>query len=291
VGALMTVTSSAIFGTLAILAKIGYGAGLHPDQMLCLRFLMAAVAMTIFELARRGGALLRLDMGTFGKLVALGLFGYAGQSILFYSALRTLPASLTELLFYLYPSLVVILAWRLYRRRVSRLHVAALAATFAGIVLLIGGVALAITNDLVFAMATPIFYAAYVIVAERLTKGIPAFAASVAVMWGAALAWTALAIWSRHLLLVVTPTGWAVILLLALGPSMAAIPLMLGALSRIDSSRFAVLSTVEPVVTVILAMTILGERLTLIQLCGAAIVLGAVVALQREPQIVMATRR
>jgi len=286
----MAISSSAIFGTLAILAKIGYGAGLHPDQMLSLRFLIAAVAMTAIELARRGGALLHLRLLTFVELVALGLFGYAGQSLLFYSALRTLPASLSELLFYLYPSLVAILAWALYRRSVSRTHVVALGVTFTGTALLLGGVTLAITYDLVFALLTPILYSMYLIVAERVTKGVPAFAASVAVMWGAALAWTMLAISSRHLFLNVAPTGWAVIGLLALGPSMAAIPLMLGALSRIDSSRLAVVSTVEPIVTVVLATAVLEERLSSVQLGGALLVLGAVVALQWQPRMSRATR-
>jgi len=186
--------------------------------------------------------------------------------------------------------LVAILAWALYRRSVSRTHVVALGVTFTGTALLLGGVTLAITYDLVFALLTPILYSMYLIVAERVTKGVPAFAASVAVMWGAALAWTMLAISSRHLFLNVAPTGWAVIGLLALGPSMAAIPLMLGALSRIDSSRLAVVSTVEPIVTVVLATAVLEERLSSVQLGGALLVLGAVVALQWQPRMSRATR-
>jgi drug/metabolite transporter (DMT)-like permease len=51
-------------------------------------------------------------------------------------------------------------------------------------------------------------------------------------------------------------------------------------LSRIGPSRAAIVSTLEPAVTVALAAVILQENITLEQLAGGALILAAVIVLQ-----------
>ena len=51
-------------------------------------------------------------------------------------------------------------------------------------------------------------------------------------------------------------------------------------LRRVGPSEAAILSTFEPIVTVALALVVLGERLSEPQLAGGALVLAAVVLLQ-----------
>jgi drug/metabolite transporter (DMT)-like permease len=61
---------------------------------------------------------------------------------------------------------------------------------------------------------------------------------------------------------------------------MIAISLFLAGLPRIGAPQAALLSTFEPVVTVTLAVILLGDRLSPVQLLGAAAVLLAVVISQ-----------
>ena len=53
-------------------------------------------------------------------------------------------------------------------------------------------------------------------------------------------------------------------------------------MKRLGAGDAATLSTLEPVVTLLLAALILGEGLTLKQLSGAGLILSAVVALSRS---------
>jgi len=62
----------------------------------------------------------------------------------------------------------------------------------------------------------------------------------------------------------------AVMLALA---SMAGLP-------RVGAARAALVSTVEPVITVLLAVVILGERLSAVQVVGGVLVLLAVILVQ-----------
>ncbi len=278
-GSALAITSAVCFGTLAIFAKLGYLAGLQLPQVLAWRFSLAAAGLWLLAIAF-GQRLSSLSPRRALGLFLMGLAGYSGQAFSFFGALQTLPASLVELVLYVYPALVAVAAWRLYGRAVSRLHAAALVASFAGIALLLGGVRLAGGPGLALALAAPLIYTAYILVGERLMAGAPPLVAAALAMTGAAVTTVAVATFSHGLAAPRSGAGWLVVLALAVIPTMAAVTLLLASLPLIGAGRAALLSTLEPAVTVGLAAAFLGERLAPLQIAGAVLVLGAVVTLQ-----------
>ena len=74
--------------------------------------------------------------------------------------------------------------------------------------------------------------------------------------------------------------GWGWVGAIALVCTVAAILLFFAGLARVGPSTAAILSTLEPVVTVGLAAAVFGESLSAVQLLGGALVLGAVVVMQ-----------
>jgi len=89
-----------------------------------------------------------------------------------------------------------------------------------------------------------------------------------------------LAAFNHELAFPATAGGWAVVVGLAVFPTMLAISLFLAGLPRVGAARAALLSTWEPVVTVGLAVILLGDRLSLFQVLGGILVLLAVVIVQ-----------
>jgi drug/metabolite transporter (DMT)-like permease len=278
-GTAMVLASATGFGSLAILAKLAYAAGLGPQQALAFRFLLAAVGMVALALLF-GQNPLRLERTRLLVLLAMGVIGYSAQSLTYFLALQTLPASLVVLIAYIYPSLVVAAGWLFLHRKVSAKHLAALAASFVGLVLLVGGAHLQIAWALVLAVASPVVYTAYILVGERVMGSVPALAASAVIISGAALAFCFLAAITGQLALPPTGRGWAVVVGLAVLPTMLAISLFLAGLPRVGAARAALLSTWEPVVTVALAVVLLGDRLSVVQVVGGVLVLLAVVVVQ-----------
>lgn len=275
----MVLTSATGFGTLAIFAKLGYAAGLGTEQTLAFRFLLAAIGMTaLAALARQNP--LRLGRNHLVTLGLLGAVGYTAQSLTYFIALRTLPASLVVLIAYIYPSLVVAAGWLFLGRKVSATLGVALVASFTGVAMLVGGTRFELTWALLFAIASPCIYTAYILIGERVMGSVPALAASAVIMSGAALAFCALAALNHELALPRNATGWGVGFGIALFPTMLAISLFLAGLPRVGAARAALLSTWEPVVTVTLAVLLLGDRLSAIQVVGGVLVMLAVVAVQ-----------
>jgi drug/metabolite transporter (DMT)-like permease len=275
----MVLVSATAFGTLSILAKLAYGAGLSTYQLLAFRFVLASVGMWGLALALHQNPL-QLQRRQLLNLLGLGGIVYTAQSLTYFIALRSLPASLCVLIVYIYPSLVVIAGWIFFRRSISIWTGVALAASFLGVALLLGGARFQLAWALVFAIAAPVIYTGYILLGERVMSTVPAAAASAVIFSGAASAFCVLALLNRQLLLPGTTNGWLVGIAIAVIPTMVAISFFLAGLPRIGANRAAVLSTWEPVITVLLAVVLLGDRLSVVQVAGGALVLLAVVVVQ-----------
>ena len=275
----MVLISAVSFGTLAIFGKLAYITGLGTPQTLAFRFVLAAAGMWVLAILL-GQNPARLKRNEVGTLIVLGALIYTAQAFTYFLALRSLPASLVVLIAYIYPSLVVLAGWLFLRRSVSVWHVFALVATFLGVALLVGGAQFHVAWGLVFAIASPMIYTCYILLGERVMSSVPAVGASAVIMSGAAVAFCILAALQNEFRLPATVQQWGVAFGIALFPTMIAISLFLASLPRIGAARASLLSTVEPVVTVLLAAALLGDRLSAVQLVGGALVLLAVVMVQ-----------
>jgi drug/metabolite transporter (DMT)-like permease len=223
---------------------------------------------------------LRISRKELLTLLALGGVVYTGQALTYFVALRSLPASLVVLIAYIYPSLVVVAGWLFLRRSVSQWHWVALAGSFAGVALLVGGTRFELSWALVLAIASPMIYTGYILIGERVMSSVPAVAASAVIMSGAAIAFCLLAALNHELALPRNANGWAVAFGIALFPTMLAISLFMAGLPRVGAARAALVSTVEPVITVLLAVVLLGDRLSAVQVVGGVLVLLAVILVQ-----------
>ena len=219
---------------------------------------------------------LRFERRSLAALFGLGAIVYTAQSLTYFTALKTLPASLCVLIVYIYPSLVVIAGWLFLRRPVTGWHMLALAGSFAGLVLLVGGAELHIAWGLLFAIAAPTVYTAYILLSERVMSRVPAVGASAVIMSGAGLAFAVIALGQGQLTLPPSSEGWLVVVALAVIPTMVAITTFLAGLPRVGAARASLLSTWEPVVTVVLAVALFSDRFTAVQALGGLLILGAV---------------
>jgi drug/metabolite transporter (DMT)-like permease len=74
--------------------------------------------------------------------------------------------------------------------------------------------------------------------------------------------------------------GWLVLIALAVGPTIGGYGLYTVSLTYLPASVANVIATLEPAMTTILAYLLLGERLTLPQLVGSAMIIGGVIILR-----------
>ena len=129
-------------------------------------------------------------------------------------------------------------------------------------------------------IAAALIYSVYIVVGGRVLRQEDPFAAATVVMLSAAAVFGLLVMGGAPRF-PVTPAGWAAVLAIALVSTVIAMVGFFAGIKRLGAADAATLSTLEPVVTFVLAAVFLDEPVTLLQTAGGAIVLGAVIALAR----------
>ncbi|HYF76008.1 MAG TPA: DMT family transporter [Symbiobacteriaceae bacterium] len=279
-GAALVALSALGYSTNPIFGKVAYEAGANAVSLLAIRFTMASVGLWIM-LGLRGEAG-ALSWAKRLQLLALGAFGQSMVSLLYFIALEHIGASLATGLFYTYPAFVAVAG--LFRGEgLSRTGAAGLLLTVAGTWLLL-------SNDLggftwggaLLIICASLLYTLYIIVSNAWTRTTPPTVSATYVTTGAALVYLGLAAVSRPAL----PGAGAYLAGagLALCSTILAMITFFAGLPRVGSTRAAIISTLEPVFTALLAVVALHEHLGLLQMLGIALVVaGAVAAQQKEP--------
>jgi drug/metabolite transporter (DMT)-like permease len=177
-GLILAAAGSMAFSGKAIIVKLAYRHGVDAVTLIMYRMLFALplfLALAWWASRPRGGVkpapLTRRDgLGILG----LGVTGYYLASFLDFWGLQYISASLERLILYLNPTLVLLLGWLIYRRRVSRLQAVAMAVSYAGVLLVFGheagfqGPDAVLGTVLVFASA--VSYAVYLLYSGELVQ-------------------------------------------------------------------------------------------------------------------------
>lgn len=282
VGVGLALLSAASFGVMPVLTKLVYADGADAIGVLAVRFSLAGVLL--LWLARlRGEALPRGR--TLVALALLGGVGYVVESLCYFLALERISAGLTALLLYFYPALVVLLAAVVLRIRPRAVALACVVVATVGTVLTIGPVEGGETLGVVLGLAAAGSYALYIVLSSKVLSagGVGPLATSAVVMTSCGVVYDLLAV-GTGARLPHAPSAWLALVGVALIGTVVAVSAFFAALSRLGPSDTAVVSTAEPVVSIVVAGLVLGERLGPLQAAGGVLVLSAVVVLARlEP--------
>jgi len=276
-GILLIAISAASFGTLAIFGRFLYADGLDTFTMLFLRFSFAAFIMAFILFLRkeplpRGKILL--------QLIGMGALGYVGQSFSYLSAIKYASAGLVALLLYLYPMFVFILSVIVLREKATWIKIVAIILALIGTALTVdpaGGQ----LNGILLAISSALIYSVYIIVGTSVMKHVSAVQSSLVIFASAGTVYGILtAANGAHV--PSTNSGWLGIAGIVVIATVIPVATFLAGLERIGPTDAAMLSTLEPVVTVLLAGWIFGERLETITILGGSLILVAVVLLTRN---------
>jgi len=276
-GALYTFLSATGFGAMAIFGKVAFASGATTTTVLFLRFLSAGLLMVALMSTMRAPWPKGRDLWI---LIGLGALGYAGMSFCYFSALHYATAGLTGLLLYLYPSLVIVGSALVGS---SRLTLVKCLLAFLSLL----GILLTVTNGLAgkplgiaFGVASALLYTVYILMGEQVSSRTGAISAACVIMLSATAVF-AIAMVLEGPSFPRESQGWLAIASIGIFSTLIPIVFFFAGMRRIGAGDASTISTIEPVVTLLLAYFYLGETLGRMQAVGAALVIGAVAILTR----------
>ncbi|WP_084574278.1 DMT family transporter [Sporomusa malonica] len=278
-GALLVAASAAGFATLAIFIKFAYAAGANIITILAGRFVIAAICLAL--ILRMRGISLAIDRNLMKQLFFMGGIGYGAMSLLFASSLKHLPASLAAMLLYTYPALVSVLSFGLGDEQYTWQKGLALAICFSGLFLVLG---VSFDNlsmlGLVFGLGAAFVYSVYIVVGNRFLKNVNPMVTTTYVCASAAAIFILVGTVTGTLILNLSLQGWLAIIGIALLPTIIGIMGFFAGMIHIGATNASIISTLEPVMTVLLSVALLNEKITPLQVGGGVLILGGILILQ-----------
>jgi drug/metabolite transporter (DMT)-like permease len=277
IGILLIAISAASFGTLAIFGRYAYNDGMNIYTVLFLRFGISASFMTVILLLRKE----QFPRGQIlAQLIGMGALGYVGQSFMYLTAINYASAGLVALLLYLYPFFVAILAILFLHEKITGVKITALILALVGTALTVGPVSGQLIGALM-AITAALIYSVYIIVGTNVMKHVSAVQSSTVIFASAGAVYGLLTL-VNGAQFPASSSGWLAMLGIIVISTIIPVVTFLAGLERIGPTNAAMLSTLEPVVTVLLAAWLFGDKLFPIVMLGGGLILSAVVILTRS---------
>lgn len=271
-GLLAAAGSAMAFGLAPFLAMLVYEEGGDPFSLTFYRYVFTVFIMLFFILGRSRRPV-GVTRGQVRGLFFIGVFAYGLTGFLLNFSYTLIPTGLTTTLHFLYPMLVVVLGAIFYEYQVSW-------ASRLAVILSLGGIILFGLSPLSFhplgvflALLSALTYAFYIIFIDRLAlTRLSIFTLTFFLALSACLP-AGLAVLVRGSSLLYSPKALLATLALALVTAIGGTCLFQYGVRHLGPMRAAILSTLEPVTSILLGFILLKEPMTGRVLLGIFLIL------------------
>ena len=285
-GVVLAIAGTFLFALKSILIKSAFVAGADATLLLMLRLL--------FSLPFYGGMLLYLRShassssstpATTRQILAsisLGFFGYYLASFLDMAGLERISAQLERLTLFTYPAMVSLLAWMFLEEQLSRRIVVSIVLSYLGIAIMYSqerGESIAsatqTTSGIMLVLGAALSYSLYVLFAKPLMQRMGSREFTSYAMIGSAgfIACHFFLTRSFADLMAASPVVYLYGIALAFFCTVIPSFLVSEAIVRLGAARTTIIGSVGPVITMVLAILVLGEPTSAHHLAGMVIVL------------------
>lgn len=275
-GIAYTIISAFCFATLVIFGKIGYSLHLEALRMLTIRFEFGALSLLIFFLITDRKALIptkRLLTKTF--VTGLGL--YLWQSFMFFKAIEYIPASTASLILYVYPLMVLIISL-IFLKEKFRI------SSFISVLLILGGCSLVFYDafmrqisltGVIYALVSMVLFSLYLVISQIVMKNENPMSSAFYIVLFTLCGYMMLNGGTGLEGITLPQIGLG--LCLGVIPSAFAIAFLYKGIEKIGAAYFSIFSSIEPVITLILAGVFLGEKIVIYQIFGVILLIAGII--------------
>ena len=292
IGLFFAIAGTALFSLKSIFIKLAFMEGIDATTLLTLRMLIAFpfyIVILIYAVKTRPEkvALFRFKEGL--VIFGLGFLGYYLASYLDFEGLSYISAQLERLTLFTYPIMVALLSWAFFKERITFNVFVSLAVSYIGVSFLFfnespsnGGNSGDVIKGTLLVAVAALSFSIYVIFSKAYISKLGSLIFT-SVAMSSSLVFILIQFFLTHHLndLLVSPSLWFIALLLAVFSTLIPSFFTSEAIHRIGATRTSIMGTLGPVVTIFLAVNLLGEPFGWPQVMGLLLVLFGVSLLRR----------
>ena len=280
-GKLFLVLSAFFYGVLPVFASVAYRGGINGVTLSFLRsFISVPVLYTMIRADKKS---LHLTRKQLCDVIKLSVIGGALPIVLLYLSYNFISTGLATTLHFVYPLVIVLLSAIIYREKMSRITLCAVLLVTIGIFMFTDLNVNASKTGIIFALLSGIFYSFYVIYIDR--SGLDRMDYIVLTFYIMLIMSVAIFIFGvvvGGISFDFKPISWSMATIVSLVTTLGATPLLQMGIRYEGASTAGIISSVEPITTIILGAVFLGEIIGTGQIIGGALILFGVFLSQRK---------
>ena len=278
-GTALTFVACLGFSIVPALAKSSYDRGANALGVMTVRFTVAALLLLVarFIFGRKETW---PDARRTLALLVIGAVGVTAVSLTYFIAIDEIDTSLAIVLWYVYPVFVVGVSWAILHKKPRRNVFIALPFTLAGIAITAGQLSGGSGSAITLVMVSSFLFSFYIIGLDKASRGNGLITNVALLSVGTAIGYWFVCLVPITPLEPIFPDDsrtWTMIVVLAIFGTTAPFLFSVAGLTRLEASTYSVITTIEPILGIIVAVVFLGEEMSAARLLGAALVIGALI--------------
>ena len=275
-GLLATMISAVFFGFIPLFVKTICAGGGNSVSAAFYRFFLSGPVLYIYLKAQ--GISMRITRTEFAKIALITIFGYGGTAVLLFSSYNFIPSGMSTTIHFMYPVFTILGCMIFFKEKVSPLKLLCVALCFGGILLFYNGESGGSVLGMALSFLSGVTYAFYTIYLEK--SGLQKMENLKLIFYMntvAAAMILVMALLTAQFTLRLTPLAWGTAVFFATATSLIGVLGYQIGVKCIGPQNAAILSTFEPITSVIVGVLVYREAFSARTLLGCLCVLSAVV--------------
>ncbi len=285
-GIIAVLISGFIFGCMPLLAKIAFENGSNAINLVFWRFFITIPAFYLI-IRIKGNIPLKIDKETFIKLLTISILGYAGTSITLFLSYNYISTGIATTIHFMYPVFVVLGSVLIFKERMNLTRFISVALCTAGIFMLYSGDSILNVKGLLLAFISSLTFSFYMLYLDKSgLKSMNTFKLTFYLCLLASIALFIFSIFTKTFTININLKGWLFTISLSLIISLGAVTLLATGVKTIGPQNSSILSTLEPITSIIIGFLVFNEKLSFKIIFGCLLVLISVIIItvfDKEP--------
>lgn len=266
-GILYVLISAVIFGSMPLMANIVYEGNGNSISLTLYRFLLSTPIL--YYLIRKEHEDIKLSKVEFYKICLVGIFGYCATALLLYTSYNYISTGTATTLHFIYPVLVIIGGIIFFKEKPNLIKIISVIFCILGIFMFYNGEKEINILGMAIAFLSGITYTFYILYLEKSQLkylGTYKLTFYLCIVSSAVLLIVCIA--TGKLVLNMTLKAWFMSLVLSVSVTLGGVCLFQKGIKLIGSQSTSILSTFEPITSIIIGIFIFNESFGIKTLFG-----------------------
>lgn len=282
-GILATITSAALFGFMPLFVITVTAGGGNSLTITFLRFLLPLVPLYCY--LRWKKISLTITKSEFFKLFLLAVFGYGATPLLLFASYNYIPSGVATTIHFCYPAFTILGCILFLKQKPQPAKLLAVFLSILGIILFYngGGTSENMLLGMILAFVSGITYSFYVIYLEASKiQEMPTFKVIFYTQLIASILLFFFAVSSDSLTLSLTAKAWSVMIFMSIALCFISVSGFQIGVKYLGSSTTTVLSTFEPITSLLVGVLFLDETLYFKNIFGCIAIIAATIIIGKQ---------